>query len=131
MAIISQVRLSHQQYTSLTQQYERAREIRDVNQRIAEYTKAGRESRRESGLAEIRTQAAAIFSELMEYQTYAMLQNSLGRMYASLGLDPLPQVIADLSVATVAASIERRFTAWGKGDIPRLLNRPAMSDQLQ
>ncbi len=130
MAIISQVRLSHQQYTSLTQQYKRAREIKEVNQRIAEYTVARVESRSESGLAEIRTQAAAIFAELMEYQTYAMLQNALGRMYASLGLDPLPDVISDDSIATVAASIEGRFMAWEKGDISQLLS-DAMSVQLQ
>lgn len=112
MAILSQVRLAHQQYVSLLQQYARSSTLSDINERIAEHTKTARRGSAASEVEEIRVIVVSIFSQLGQYETYALLQNALGRVYASIGLDPLTATVEKDDVATVAAAIKSQFNRW-------------------
>ena len=119
MAILSQVRLSHQQYLSLLTQYERSRKLREVNGKIAEHLRKARSGQAESEIREIRAETASITSELDEYKTYAALQNALGRIHSSVGLDPLPKTLKDEKLATLANAIEVTFRTWKAKGIPQ------------
>lgn len=119
MAVLSQVRLAHQQYLSLLTQYERSRKLREVNGKIAEHLKRARTGRAESEIKEIRAETASITSELDEYKTYAELQNALGRIHSSVGLDPLPKSVKDEKLATLARAIEVKFRTWKAKGLPK------------
>lgn len=125
MAILSQVHLSHQQYLSLLAQFERSRKLREVNNKIAEHLKKVRSGRAESEIKEIRAETASITSELDEYKTFAALQNALGRIHASVGLDPLPKSLKDAKLATLANAIEAKYRVWTAKGLPKPPKPPA------
>ncbi len=118
MAILSQVHLAHQQYLSLLTQYERSRELREVNNKIAAHLRKARSGQAESEIKEIRAETASITSELDEYKTYASLQNALGRIHSSVGLDPLPASLKDGKLSTLAKAIEVKYRTWKAKGIP-------------
>ena len=118
MAVLSQVRLAHQQYLSLLTQYDRSRELREVNGKIAEHLRKARSGQAESEIKEIRAETASITSELDEYKTYASLQNALGRIHSSVGLDPLPARLKDGKLSTLTKAIEVKFRTWKAKGIP-------------
>jgi len=119
VAILSQVRIAHQQYISSVENFDRAQEIRDINQQIADYVKASNASDASNQLAEVRSQATAIFAELREFQSYAMYQNALGRVYSSIGLNPAPMGAINDNLDAIENQLQTSYTAWNAGNLPK------------
>lgn len=117
MAILSQVRLAQQQYQSLLRQYYRSRNLRSIDERIEKHMKDSRGASVESEVEEIRAMVSAIFSRLGQYEAYALVQNASGRLYASIGLDPLPRTIANDDLESIADALEWRFDQWASGNL--------------
>ena len=117
MAILSQVRLAQQQNQSLLRQYYRSRNLNSIDERIEKHMKASMSASAESEIEEIRATVTAIFSRLGKYEAYALVQNSAGRLYASIGLDPLPKTIGDDNLASIAEALEWRFSQWAAGNL--------------
>jgi hypothetical protein len=57
-------------------------------------------------------------SRLQLLEAYASIQSSLGRVYVSLGLDPLPAFIENYDIKTLANSIEAVDKNWQAGRFP-------------
>lgn len=127
MAILSQVRLAHQQYVSLLRQYDHSRNLRDIDERIERHMKVSRGARAESEIEEIRATVVALFSRLGVYEAYSLVQNSVGRLYASIGLDPLPSTIKDYDLTSIAEALELRFNQWAAGNL-KVEGGPAAGD---
>jgi len=54
-------------------------------------------------------------ADLRRDLAYAELRNSYGQLFASVGLDPLPESIASDSVADIAAALANREAQWQAG----------------
>jgi hypothetical protein len=59
-------------------------------------------------------------SRLQLLEAYASIQSSLGRVYVSLGLDPLPEFIENYDIKTLANSIETVDKNWQAGRFPAM-----------
>jgi hypothetical protein len=57
-------------------------------------------------------------SRLQVLEAYANIQSSLGRVYVSMGLDPLPVFIENYDIKTLANSIESVDKNWQAGHFP-------------
>lgn len=117
MAILSQVRLSQQQYVSLLRQYYRSRNMRSIDERIERHMQASLAANAQNEIEEIRATVSAIFSQLGQYEAYALLQNAAGRLYSSIGLDPLPTTIKGYDLESIAEALESRFSQWAAGNL--------------
>ena len=47
-------------------------------------------------------------------KAYANLQHSIGRMYASVGLDLVPKDVHTIDLTDLAKTIKNNFNTWGE-----------------
>lgn len=112
MAVLTQVRIGVQRYALAKSDLALARESARVDQRLYEYAKAAASSRVDSELEVIRAEARELLSEYQRYASYSNAQSAWGRLYNSIGLDVLPDTIANLDVKTLAAAIGKTTAQW-------------------
>lgn len=112
MAVLTQVRVAWLDYSSRTQQFQLTQQLNDIEQRILQHTHNAAESSAEGRMAEIRAATSAVMTDLRRYQSYAALQGAYGQMLASLGLDPLPPVVASHDLNTLQNAIRATEEKW-------------------
>lgn len=118
MAILTQVHVANQQFAMAEKQFQRTAELDDLNQKIHQHIINSAENEALSPLERIRTATDSVLSQLQRNQSYAELQNALGKLYVSLGFDPLPETVADSSVEALANAIQTVDQAWADGHYP-------------
>jgi len=120
MAVLTQVHLSYQQFLVADQQYKRTQELDAINQKISTHITNDAENDAKTELERIRATTNALMSRLQLLEAYAGIQSSLGRVYVSLGLDPLPVFIENYDINTLASSIEAVDKNWQAGKFPSI-----------
>lgn len=125
--VLSQVYVSWANYMSAQEDYEINMEIANVSEDIAEDTtiKSG------SGDSKSQLEAArAIADEVKASGAYVELQDSLGTLYASLGLDALPYYMLGEKPSKIAVYLRGTLEKWRNGEFlpdnrPYLLKVPS------
>ncbi|MNI91941.1 hypothetical protein D3C73_1496660 [compost metagenome] len=56
-------------------------------------------------------------ADLRRDLSYADLRNAYGQIFASAGLDPLPDQVQSTQVQSIATALANREAAWAAGDI--------------
>jgi outer membrane protein TolC len=118
MAVLTQVHLSYQQFLVAEQQYKRTLELDGITQKISKHISTDAENEAKTELERIRATTNALMSRLQTLEAYAGIQSSIGRVYVSLGLDPLPVFIENYDIKTLASSIETVDKNWQAGRFP-------------
>lgn len=90
MAVMTQLRVAVERYNLALEDFNLADNAAQVDKRLAEYTKASVTARLDSELEAIRTQARALLGAYQRANAYANAQIAFGRLYNTLGFDPLP-----------------------------------------
>lgn len=90
MAIMTQLRVAAVRYGLALEDFKLADEAAQVDERLAEHTKAAVTAKLDSELEAIRTQARALLGAYQRANAYANAQIAFGRLYNTLGFDPLP-----------------------------------------
>jgi outer membrane protein TolC len=90
MAIMTQLRVGVERYRLAVEDFKLADTAAQVDKRLADYTRASVTAKLESELEAIRTQARAVLGNYQRANTYATAQIAFGRLYNTLGFDPLP-----------------------------------------
>ena len=90
MAVMTQLRVGVERYRLAVEDFRLADTAAQVDKRMADYTRAAVTARLESELEAIRTQARAVLGSYQRANTYASAQIAFGRLYNTLGFDPLP-----------------------------------------
>ncbi|MGD2136827.1 MAG: TolC family protein [Gammaproteobacteria bacterium] len=109
MAVMTQVQLAYQRYHLAIKNNQIATEQDSVESRIRKHVVMGQRADREHALEVLRARTAALVASMRRHIAYAEVQNSLGRLYNSVGYDPLPGKVEDHSIATLAAAIQTRL----------------------
>lgn len=125
--ILSQVYVSWARYSSAIEDYQINMEIAGISEDIAEdttYAKGIRDSK--SHLEASR----AIEDEAKAYRAYIDLQDSLGNLYSTIGLDALPYYMVGEKPSKMAVYLRSSMNKWKKGEFipdnrPYLLNIPS------
>jgi len=117
MAVLAQVHVGWRQFINSSKQYERADELFKVEKRLAEFTRVRAENDAQSVMERIANQTGAIAASLRRYQSYAQVQSSLGRLYATIGQDLLPGTIAGRDLDSVSREVAASLEDWDAGKV--------------
>ena len=127
MAVLTQVHLSNMRFTQARKSFDLADRYLQVADRINEQVRNTAELEQTAELDMIRESLNLLLAELRRDVAYADLQNSYGRVFASMGADLLPEAYADQSVEELALTIGSRFEQWQRGEI----EFPAMEAEVE
>ena len=111
--ILSQVYTAWAQYMSAVEDYQINMEIANTSENIAEDFTIAKGTKDEKAQLEA---ARAIGDEVKAFKSYADLQDSLGNLYVSLGLDAIPYYMLNEKPSKIAAYLNKSMQRWGKGD---------------
>jgi len=109
MAVITQVHLAYQRYHIALSDFEVTEDLVAIEKRIQKHMEAEQKAAVENELEVIRSMASSLVAQMQHDLGYAEVQNSIGRILNSVGVDPLPGVDIDQDVSTLAAIIKEQL----------------------
>lgn len=124
MAILTQVRVAALGYGLARNDFLTFSRSADVDERMANYSRASADSRVESDLEVIRTEARAMLSEYQRHIAYANAQAAVGRLYHSVGLD-IDADDASVPVNALAMQIRQSIRHWELATFGQKMSMPA------
>jgi hypothetical protein len=107
IAVLAKLHIAYEQYLFFRSQFRRAQEVAEVDQRLYDQIRNRSVTDVGGDLDRISAQVSAATSELQRYQSYAEMQAALGRLYAAVGVDPMPQHFDVLDIEGVARAIRK------------------------
>ncbi len=111
LAILSQVHLAWSYYQSAVEDYQIDKEITDLSEKLAQIH-ADENAPKYDNLIK---SADAVYDEVSASISYAKLQEALGRLYVTIGLDAMPKDIYLESVRTISKQLESIMVNWDEG----------------
>ena len=112
MAVLTQIRVGVQRYSLSLAELKFAEESLRVDRRLFNFAQASLQSKADSDLELIRTEARVLLAEYQRYASYGNAQAAWGRVYNSVGLDVLPETIDSHDVKTLANAMEGTMKDW-------------------
>ncbi len=122
--VLNQVYIAWARYTSAVEDYQIAMEIAGTSENIAEDVTAAKGSHAEKSVLEA---ARAIADETKASLAYVDLQDALGALYATIGLDTVQMYMLNEPPSKVALSIRETLEKWRDGQFTPD-NRPYLMD---
>ncbi len=110
--VLSQVYVAWAQYMSAVEDYQINMEIANTSENIAEDVTIQNGSFAEKSKLEA---ARAIDDEARAFLAYADVQDALGNLYASLGLDALPHYMMNEKASSIALYLRDTMGKWREG----------------
>jgi outer membrane protein TolC len=114
VAVLAKLHIAYAQYLSAAREYRWSNQLADVDLRLYEQIGNRASSDVQSELERISAQVSAVNSELRRDQSYAEAQAALGRIYATMGLDPIADVSTELTVKELSGEIAKSMRDWRK-----------------
>lgn len=114
MAILTQTRVSAERYRMALEDFRLADQAAQVDTRLAAFTKASVTAKLESELEAIRTQARAVLGAYQRANAYANAHIAFGRLYNTLGFDPLADDFDGNDVNTLSQRVKAHLQATEK-----------------
>jgi outer membrane protein TolC len=114
MAILTQTRVSAERYRLALEDFRLADQASQVDTRLAAYTKASVTAKLESELEAIRTQARAVLGAYQRANAYANAHIAFGRLYNTIGFDPLADNFEGDDLATLTQRVRAHLLATEK-----------------
>lgn len=122
MTVLSQVHVAWLERERASAAFERAQELSQLQNAIQEQTENAARSNAETQLELVRARVETLLATRARDLSYAELVNAQNTVYQAAGIDPLPQSVADLSIAGLAREIAdtNRLIERGHIEVPRL-----------
>lgn len=125
--ILNQVYVSWAQYMSAIEDYQINLEIANTSENIAEDYSFTNGTKNEKSQLEA---ARAITDETKAFLSYVDVQEALGNLYATIGLDAVPYYMLGEKPSQIAVYLHNTLEKWSKGDFlpdnrPYLMNIPS------
>jgi outer membrane protein TolC len=112
MAVLSQVHIANMNFAQARREYETSERFLDVSQRLTRQTRDAQRVAKFGELEVIRQEASLLLANMRRDIAFAELQNSYGAIYASIGLDIVPDNINTRSVDDLTRAIENNLQNW-------------------
>jgi len=125
--VLSQLYVAWAQYQSAVEDYQINMEIATTSENIAEDITIMSGSKAQKSHLE---SARAIADEVKAFKSYVDLQEALGNLYATIGMDALPYFMIEERPSQIALYLRNSMEKWSSGEFmpdnrPYLLNVPA------
>lgn len=105
MAVLAKLHIAYQQYLAASREFRRSQQVSDVDSRLYDQIRNRTATDVGGDLERISAQVSAVTSQLRSYQSYAEAQAALGRLYATLGVDPTPEHADMLDLSSLGAAV--------------------------
>ncbi|MEO5339743.1 MAG: TolC family protein [Magnetococcus sp. MYC-9] len=115
MAILSQVHIGHRKYWDANRKFENFSRISEVDRRIQDNIALDAGSTGQNRLEQIRAATRAIMSQLQRNKAFAEVQNAIGLIFVSLGVDLLPSAHPEDALPVLSQAIREAVLAWQEG----------------
>lgn len=115
MAVLTQVNVAWQQYQQANTLFDRSNELQRIQRGILHQTENAVQSDAQTLVERVRTRTETVLATRIRDRSYAQLQSAHGAVYQAAGLDPLPQRLADNSVAALSQAILDNSVALAQG----------------
>jgi multidrug efflux system outer membrane protein len=109
MAVLSQVNLAYLRYHMALKNNLILNRADDVESRIMKHVIAGQRADREHALDVLRVKTGALLARMRQHVAHTEVENARGRLYNSIGYDPVPGNVPDHSIETLAKTIQERL----------------------
>jgi outer membrane protein TolC len=112
VATLAKLHIAYQQYLAAAEEYRWADQLASVDRRLYEQISNRTETDAQSELERVSARVSTVQSDLRRYRAYAEAQAALGRLYDVVGIDPVPEAMATLDIASLSAAIRRNASDW-------------------
>jgi len=117
MAILAQLHVANANFREAQRQFQTSQQLAGLDGQIVEQLRNRYQAQGIGELELIQGELNTLQADLRRDLAYAELRNSYGQLFASVGLDPLPESIASDSVADIATALATREAQWQAGQL--------------
>ncbi|MFJ2320833.1 TolC family protein [Pseudomonas sp. NPDC087817] len=117
IAVLAQLYVANANYQEALRQFKTNQQLSDIDGQIVGQL---RNRHKAAGIGElelIQGELNNLQADLRRDLSYADLRNAYGQIFASAGLDPLPDQVQSTEVQSIATALANRESAWAAGDI--------------
>ncbi|MGD9637444.1 MAG: TolC family protein [Alphaproteobacteria bacterium] len=108
VAILTQVHVAYKRLGQAKEEYQVAKALNNVNEKIYSHSIDDNNSFALSHIDVIKKAADMLISGLKQDFAFAELQDAEGSLHLTLGVDPVPQIMVNSQVASIAETIENQ-----------------------
>jgi len=105
MSLLTQVHLASHQYADALRQYKRADQIFNVDAQLEKIVRGKYQSNMIGEQSRISANVTTILSELRRYQSMSKVQEAIGRLQSSLGMEPNIDSIDNISLTDLRSIV--------------------------
>ena len=124
MAVLTQVHVAKIRYDQTLEEYKLLSQMSDIAKRVHNHTGHAKTLQTKTDLQRIQSKARAVYRHLQKELAYAELHNAAGRLYLSIGVDPLPDTLESHNLADLSKILDIALQHWGSEfqDIAKQVN---------
>ncbi|MDD1000989.1 TolC family protein [Pseudomonas sp. TNT2022 ID642] len=127
IAVLAQLYVANANYQEAMRQFKTNQQLSDIDGQIVGQLRNRHQAAGIGELELIQGELNNLQADLRRDLSYADLRNAYGQIFASAGLDPLPDQVQSTEVQSIATALANRESAWAAGDIsvPVVAHAPA------
>ncbi|PIF50500.1 outer membrane protein TolC [Pseudomonas sp. 29] len=127
IAVLAQLYVANANYQEAMRQFKTNQQLSDIDGQIVGQLRNRHQAAGIGELELIQGELNNLQADLRRDLSYADLRNAYGQIFASAGLDPLPDQVQSTEVQSIATALANRESAWASGDIsvPVVAHAPA------
>ncbi|WP_166217911.1 TolC family protein [Pseudomonas atagonensis] len=127
IAVLAQLYVANANYQEALRQFKTNQQLSDIDGQIVGQLRNRHQAAGIGELELIQGELNNLQADLRRDLSYADLRNAYGQIFASAGLDPLPDQVQSTEVQSIATALASRESAWASGDIsvPVVAHAPA------
>jgi len=112
MAVMTQVNLAKIRFDVARQEYGLSNALFSVEKSLDQHAQAAQEANSSNDLTVLKSRTQLLLARMNRLSSYAELQNALGRIQHSLGIDPITDSASDGDAKVLASNIEAGLKQW-------------------
>ena len=117
IAVLAQLYVANANYQEALRQFKTNQQLSDIDGQIVGQLRNRHQAAGIGELELIQGELNNLQADLRRDLSYADLRNAYGQIFASAGLDPLPDQVQSTAVQSIATALANRESAWASGDI--------------
>ncbi|EJL04200.1 MULTISPECIES: TolC family protein [Pseudomonas] len=117
IAVLAQLYVANANYREALRQFKTSQQLSDIDGQIVGQLRSRHQAAGIGELDLIQGELNTLQADLRRDLAYADLRNAYGQIFASAGLDPLPNEVQSTQVQSIATALANREAAWAQGDI--------------
>ncbi|MBF0213174.1 MAG: TolC family protein [Magnetococcales bacterium] len=112
MAILGQTRIAYHEYRAASDSLHRLTEENDTRKRLQGHAANRGALGLDSQLSYVQTVASGALARVQQYEAFARYQSALGRLYATLGWDPLSEEGIEKEIPQLTRALRANDGQW-------------------